>query len=133
MPAKTQSKVGVEFVAAVIQTSDLIGQVLLFVKVGCGFSKLPRVGLRHGVANVVNQVRGHFSARHLRLFEVIRLLCLQSLEKGICVCHRVDRACFVKLTRLLKVLILVVGFHLGGALEVIFSESKCLVGRMALL
>ena len=122
-----------ELVAVIVETSDLVSEVLLLVQIRSGLSKLSGVGLCHWVANIVYEVRRHFCARHFRLAEVVRLLSLKTLKQSIGVGHGINRARFVELTGLLKVLILVVGFHLGGSFNVIFGKGESLVRGMALL
>ena len=79
------SEVGMESVATVVESSDLLGEVLLLLDFDSGVAEDLRLVLGVGEAHVVCQVSDEFSLTDVVLLVEIGLFLLEALKHGLVV------------------------------------------------
>jgi len=98
----------VESVTTVRQSSDLIVQVLLFLKLSSGISEDLRLILSVGEAHVVSEVSNQLSSRKIVFLIKLRLFLLEALKHSLVVSGSIEHAHAVHFLGLLEILVSII-------------------------
>jgi hypothetical protein len=130
-----RSDVRMESVTTIGQSSDLVIEVLLLLKLGSCVSEDLGLILAVSDAHIVSEMSDQLRLANVVLFVEFGLLLIETLEHGLVVGGRINHAHVVHLLGLLEIFVSIVDFSAGGSIEVVWGQSEglCPCGSLHLI